>query len=133
MVILSGTTSSGENWELLQNLFGREHFFSKKMTSPSGSTVEGGFGTYSLSLPEPSYFFARNDGRPNRFFAVTNDRCTSAVLEFQDGSKKELVLHQVGTSPAIKVGVLIFGREIVPTKLLDRDDLRENHISIASY
>ena len=133
MVILSGTTSIGENWELLQNLDGREYFFSIKMTSPSGVTTEGGFGTYSLLLYPPEYYFGYDGERSNRFFVVINSRCTSPVLQFRDGSKQELVLHQVESSPAIKVGVLIFGRDIVPTKLTYWEDQQEKHIPIASY
>ena len=133
MVILCGTTSSGESWELLQDLDGREYFFSIKMTSPSGVTVKGGFGTYSLLLNAPEYYWRTDDERPNLFFAVTNVRCTSAVLQFRDGSKEELVLHQVESSPAIKVGVLIFGKDIVPTKLNYWDDQQEKHIPISSY
>lgn len=133
MVILSGTTSSGENWELLQNLDGREYFFSIKITSPSGVTVEGGFGTYSLLLNAPECYWRTDGERPNFFFAVMNDRCTSAMLQFRDGSKQQLVLHQVESSPAIKVGVLIFGRDIVPTKLTYWEDEQEKHIPITSY
>ena len=133
MVILSGTTSSGESWELLQDLNGREYFFSIKMTSPSGVTVQGGFGTFSLLLHAPEYYWRTDGERPNLFFAVANDRCTSAVLQFRDGSKQELVLHPVESIPAIKVGVLIFGRDIVPTKLIYWDDQQEKHIPISSY
>ena len=103
------------------------------MTSPSGVTVEGGFGTYSLLLHAPECYWRYDGERPNLFFAVTNDRCTSAVLQFRDGSKQELVLHQVESSPAIKVGVLIFGMDIVPTKLIYWEDQQEKHIPIASY
>jgi len=133
MVILSGTTSSEESWELLQDLNGREYFFSIKMKSPSGVTVQGGFGTYSLLLHAPEYYWRTDGERPNLFFAVANDRCTSAVLQFRDGSKQELGLHQVDSIPAIKVGVLIFGMDIVPTKLTYWEDQQQKHIPISSY
>jgi len=39
----------------------------------------------------------------------------------------------VDSIPAIKVGVLIFGMDIVPTKLTYWEDQQQKHIPISSY
>lgn len=133
MILLKGTSDSGEKWALSKEDRNGESFFAIEVSDRTGNTSKGGFGIFGTAgLREPQCYFGRDPLKSSRLFVLLMNSVTSCEVEFQDASANKLDLNSIESLPPIKVGVILFPQNQIPITLIVHEEHGESRYPITT-
>ena len=134
MILLKGTSNSGEKWALSKEDLNGESFFAIEVSDRTGNNInKGGFGIFgTVGLREPLCYFGRDPLKSSRLFVLLMNSVTSSEVEFQDASVKKLDLNSIESLPSIKIGVILFPQNQIPITLIVHEEHGESRYPITT-
>jgi hypothetical protein len=114
-VIASGRTADADSWELRVSTdpVTGDLFTPVDVTAADGSKPWGG-GCRGEVPPAQrlNTYFGAADTAPRIFIARVTSDVRAVVVTMSDGTREDLVLHRVPVHHAIRVGVLVYPRDL---------------------
>ena len=114
-VVASGRTDAADSWQLRvsTNADTGDFITMVDIQLADGTNLWGG-GCGGLVPPEnrlSTYFGAGHTG-PRTFIARVTSDVRAVVVALSDGTREDLVLHTLADAPGLKVGVLVYPRNL---------------------
>ena len=114
-VVASGRTDGADSWQLRASTNADTgHFITMVDIQLADGTNLWGGGCGGLVPPEKrlSTYFGASDTGPRTFIARVSSDVRAVVVALSDGTREDLVLHTVDEAPGLKVGVLVYPRNL---------------------